>query len=143
MFHVYEENVSYQVRSKALQLIEKILIISSDEVLKGFLRPGPFAEFMFSTLTSKSIGSIEISVRIVLLVLEKNPDQFIVPLMREGVCEQITALLDEKSFAEITGTPFVGKRGTEEEEKKEEVPTDKSESVADKTEKGEKEGKTA
>ena len=58
IFYVYENNITTAIRIKTLQIIDKIISLFNEELLKNFIEPYSFAKFIYSNLRSKHPTSI-------------------------------------------------------------------------------------
>jgi len=89
MFYVYENNIQSQIRTKTLQIIDKMISLFNNELLNNFIEPYSFAKFIYSNLRTNNIQSLLLCVSMVDKLMKSNPKTYILPLMREGVTSYI------------------------------------------------------
>ena len=99
----YEQSINPQFRIKALQVIDKMIALLDDELLKHFIEPKKFANFIFSILKSRHSSSIAVALRITRKVLGCSPMTFAVPFIREGVSHTIREVSTEANFKAFLG----------------------------------------
>lgn len=92
IFNVYENNISQQIRNKTLQIIDKLILLFSEELLNNFIEPYSFAKFIYSNLRSNHLQSTYLCLQMVEKLMKSNPKTFTLPLMREGVSPFIKTL---------------------------------------------------
>jgi hypothetical protein len=65
LFSVYENIMTQMVRTKTLQIIEKIINLFNNELLNNFIEPYSFAKFIYSNFKSNNLTSIQICLEMV------------------------------------------------------------------------------
>jgi hypothetical protein len=53
IFFVYDNNMTATIRSKTLQIIDKIIALFNDELMNNFIEPYSFAKFIYSNFKSQ------------------------------------------------------------------------------------------
>lgn len=100
---VYETSISANFRIKTLKLIDKIVSLMDPTLLKSFLEPSQFANFVIQILRSRHSGSITVALDMSQRVLECSPMTHAVPFVREGVSELIRQLSTVDNFKAFMG----------------------------------------
>jgi len=103
VFLVYETSISPQFRIRTLQVIDKVIALLDHELLKAFIEPPQFANFVFQILRSRHSSSIAVSLQIARKVLDGSPMTYSVPFIREGVSQLIRAIATEQKFKSFLG----------------------------------------
>lgn len=99
IFLVYDQStINPQFRIRILQAIDKIIALFDDELLKNFIEPEQFANFIFQILRSKHSSSIDVSLKITKKVMDCSPETYAVPFIREGVSQLIKDISTEESL---------------------------------------------
>ncbi len=81
--------MSASIRNKALQVIDKLISLFSDELLNNFIEPYSFAKFIYSNLRSNQLPNMQLCLQMVHKLMKSNAKNYTLPLMREGVTEFI------------------------------------------------------
>ena len=103
IFFVYESTINAQFRIKTLQVIDKIIALFDDSLLKNFIEPKQFASFIYQILSSKHSQSIDVSLKITKKVMDCSPIIYSLPLIREGVSQMIKDISDGDKFKKYMG----------------------------------------
>jgi hypothetical protein len=104
IFMVYDQStVNPQFRIRTLQVIDKIIALFDDELLKDFIEPEQFASFIVQILRSKHSSSIDVSLKITRKVMDCSPQAYSVPFIREGVSQLIHDLSEEDTLKAFLG----------------------------------------
>lgn len=82
---VHEASVSPHFRTRTLQVIDKLISLLDHELLRGFVEPQQFANFVLQILRTRHSASIEAALEIAQRVLDCSPMAYAVPFIREGV----------------------------------------------------------
>ena len=85
IFFVIQTTINSQFRSKTLDVIDKVLSLFDNELLKNFIKPDQFANFISQIFSSKHPSSIDICLKITKMVMDCSPNIYSVPIIREGV----------------------------------------------------------
>jgi hypothetical protein len=107
IFYVYENNITSSIRIKTLQIIDKIISLFNEELLKNFIEPYSFAKFIYSNLRSLHPTSIIICLQMVEKLIKSNPYMYTLPMIREGVSQFILKLSTTESFEKTIGVKAV------------------------------------
>jgi hypothetical protein len=101
---VYDQStINPQFRIRTLQVIDKIIALFDDELLKGFIEPQQFASFIVQILRAKHSSSIAVSLTITRKVMDCSPEAYAVPLIREGVGQLIHDISTEDKLKTFLG----------------------------------------
>jgi len=65
IFSAYENNMTTNIRTKTLQVIDKIISLFNEELLNNFIEPYSFAKFIYSNFKSFNLQSIQICLDII------------------------------------------------------------------------------
>lgn len=103
VFFVIQTTINTQFRSKTLDVIDKILSLFDNELLKNFIKPDQFANFVSQIFGSKHPASIDICLKITKKVMECSPNLYSVPIIREGVAQRISDLSTEEKYKRFLG----------------------------------------
>ena len=107
IFNVYENNISNSIRTKALQIIDKLILLFSEELLNNFIEPYSFAKFIYSNLhTTTHLPSLLLCLQMIDKLMKSNPKAYTLPLMREGVTPFIKNLSSVPSIEKQFGINF-------------------------------------
>mmetsp|Transcript_39169 Transcript_39169/g.37532 ORF Transcript_39169/g.37532 Transcript_39169/m.37532 type:complete len:107 (+) Transcript_39169:1225-1545(+) len=90
--------MNQMLRTKTLQVIDKTLQLSSNELLNNFIEPYSFAKFIFSNFQSHNIAQIQICLEMVNKLMQTNPRTYTMPLLREGIAEFVKKISTEDGF---------------------------------------------
>lgn len=100
---VYETSINPQFRIRTLKLIDKIIALLDPDLLKSFLEPQQFANFVIQILRQRHSGSITACLQVARRVLDCSPMTHAVPFIREGVSQKIRHLSTEANFKAFMG----------------------------------------
>lgn len=102
---VYETSINPHFRVRTLQVIDKTVSLLDAELLKSFVEPGQFANFVLQILRSRHGTSIATALQVARRVLECSPMTHAVPLIREGASQLVKDLSTEGRFKAFMGIP--------------------------------------
>jgi hypothetical protein len=103
VFFVYESTINPQFRIKTLQVIDKVISLFDDSLLKNFIEPKQFANFIFQIIGSKHSSSIDVSLKITKKVMDCSPVIYSLPLIRQGVSHVIQDISSQENFKKFMG----------------------------------------
>jgi len=103
VFFVYENNISHPIRSKTLQIIDKMISLFSDELLNNFIEPYSFAKFIYSNLRTLQLASVKLSLQMVTKLMRSNAKNYTLALMREGVTEFVKKVAVQEALEKTLG----------------------------------------
>jgi elongation factor P--beta-lysine ligase len=86
-----------------LQVIDKVIALFDDELLKNFIEPNQFAHFIYQIIRSKHSSSIDVALKITRKVIDCSPIAYSVPIIREGVSKLIKDISTEELFKAFMG----------------------------------------
>ena len=86
-----------------MQVIDKVIALFDDELLKNFIEPNQFAHFIYQIIRSKHSSSIDVSLKITRKVIDCSPIAYSVPIIREGVSKMIKDISTEELFKAFMG----------------------------------------
>lgn len=86
-------------------MIDKAVSLLDAELLKSFVEPGQFANFVLQILRSRHGSSIAMALQVARRVLECSPMMHAVPLIREGASQLVKDLSTEERFKAYMGIP--------------------------------------
>ena len=114
IFNVHENNVQGTIRSKTLQVIDKLILLFSQDLLTNFVEPYSFAKFIYSNMRTKQLPAILQCLQMVQKLMRCNPECYTLALIREGVSPSIKQLGTMEELEKMAGINF----------KEDEPPTD-------------------
>lgn len=104
LFFVYEATINVSFRIRTLALIDKTLCLFDNELLKSCIKSErSFAHFIYQIIRTRHIQSIEMSLQTTRKLLDVDADRFAVPLIREGVFDQIKQISTQTLFKKAFG----------------------------------------
>jgi hypothetical protein len=74
-----------------------------DGLLKNFIEPKQFANFIFQIIGSKHSSSLDVSLKITKKVMDCSPVNYSLPLIREGVSQMIKDISTQDKFKKFMG----------------------------------------
>lgn len=103
IFYVYENNTANNIRAKALQIIDKLILLFNQELLNNFIEPYSFAKFIYSNIKTNNLHSIYLCVQMVEKLMKSNPRAYSLPMHREGVTTHIKKLSNQEQLEKLIG----------------------------------------